>query len=483
MLLLVRCDAGPRTGVGHAVRCVALAESAAERGHEVRWCGRLTGVEWLLDAADALPPEDEPARLAALAREVGAAVVHVDHYGLPSALRAALGAAGVALSNVEDFDHGRRAADVVVDPNLGSDRAARPDDGSRLLLRGLDYALLRRTVREARKTRIGHPPAGVPPRVLVVMGGTDAAGLLEPVVAGLHAAGVEAEADVIVPAGSTLDLPRSGPVRFRPTPPRPDLPLLMAGADVVVSAAGTTVWELCCAGVPMALVRAADNQADGYAAVVAAGAAVGLGDRAAVSDVAETAGALRALLTDADARRRLAMRAVTMVDGLGAGRVVAALERTVAPTLRARAATVTDAELLHGWRNDEATRRWSRSSEPVPWVDHLLWLEGSLAREDRLLLVIEQAGVAVGTVRWDREDDGSWEVSITVAPEHRGRRLAGPILRAGEEELRSRRGAITVRAAVHRRNAASERLFRAAGYEPEDAERAAGFATYRKRLS
>lgn len=233
----------------------------------------------------------------------------------------------------------------------------------------------------------------------------------------------------------------------------------------------------------MALVRAAGNQVDGYEAVVAARAAIGLGDRAALADVAGTAAALRALLTDADERRRIAGRAATMVDGLGAGRVVATLERTVATALHARAATMADAALLHGWRNDEATRRWSRSPEPVQWLDHLLWLEASLAREDRMLLVIEQDGIAIGTVRWDRGDDGSWEISITVAPEHRGRRLGGPILRAGEEELRSRRRATAVRAAVHRGNAASERLFRAAGYTPESTERATGFVTYRKRLS
>ena len=59
--------------------------------------------------------------------------------------------------------------------------------------------------------------------------------------------------------------------------PVDDLAAIMARADLVISAAGTSVWELCCIGVPMALIWAVENQRDGYDRVVAAGAALGLG--------------------------------------------------------------------------------------------------------------------------------------------------------------------------------------------------------------
>ena len=47
MRLLLRCDAGPSTGVGHAVRCAAIAEAAGLDGHDVFWSGRLDGLGWL----------------------------------------------------------------------------------------------------------------------------------------------------------------------------------------------------------------------------------------------------------------------------------------------------------------------------------------------------------------------------------------------------------------------------------------------------
>lgn len=483
MRLLLRCDAGLSTGVGHAVRCAAIAEQAAAAGHDVLWSGRLDGLDWLWDGLENAPgavlaAADDARSLVALAREVRADAVHVDHYLFGPELRDALNPAGVVLSSVEDFHTGRRPADVVVDPNLGAAGHPRPDDGSPVLLRGPDYAPLRASVRRARDRRADGPVHDVP-RVLVVMGGTDAAGLLPRVVDALAATGAPADVDVVVPDGRVLDVPAG----FRTVPPLPDLPGAAAGTDLVVSAAGTTVWELCCVGVPMALVRVADNQTEGYRAVTDSGVAAGLGSAADLSGP-DTTATLRHLLTDPDARGALAARARRVVDGRGAERVLDALHVATGAdrALTIRSAGPADAEMLLAWRNDPETRRWSRTPGPVLAVEHRAWLERSLADGDRMLFVVEDSDGPVGTVRWDHEPDG-WEVSITVAPERRGGGFAGPVLAAGERALRASTGAGTpVTAVVHRDNAASARLFARAGYEAAGAPDADGFGTHRRTL-
>jgi RimJ/RimL family protein N-acetyltransferase len=92
-------------------------------------------------------------------------------------------------------------------------------------------------------------------------------------------------------------------------------------------------------------------------------------------------------------------------------------------------------------------------------ADHTAWLSRVLADADRHLLVAEHGGRPVGTVRFDREGE-AWEVSITVAPSARGRRLAVPMLLAAERRL----GPAVIRANVHSDHAASLALFRRAGY-------------------
>ena len=51
----------------------------------------------------------------------------------------------------------------------------------------------------------------------------------------------------------------------------PNMAELMAWADVAISAAGSTAWELACMGLPAALIVVAENQTGIAAALVREG--------------------------------------------------------------------------------------------------------------------------------------------------------------------------------------------------------------------
>jgi len=295
----------------------------------------------------------------------------------------------------------------------------------------------------------------------------------------------------------------------------------------------------------MALIWAVDNQRDGYDRVVAAGAALGLGGpelggpelggpvgRPELGEAElggpelqrdeRAVGPLRRALTDSRMRADLAQTGRDVVDGLGAWRVVRTWEQalrlgstarpasTVHPSstvhasptgnespapLTARPAGMQDARRLWEWRNDPATRASSRSSAEIAWDDHVRWLTASLARSDRVLLLAEDPVGPVGTVRWDRQGEGEWEVSITVAPQRRGQSLARPLLRAGELALSkaalsegtapsgtgsSGTEVTAYLAVVHVDNAASVRLFESSAYVPDLPSDPRGFMRFRK---
>lgn len=138
---------------------------------------------------------------------------------------------------------------------------------------------------------------------------------------------------------------------------------------------------------------------------------------------------------------------------------VRALERE----LSLRPATLADKERLLVWRNDALTREMSISTKPVSPEGHAAWLEASLASKTRTLLVGEVGGEAVGTIRLDARSDRSTEVSITVAPEARGRGLATRLLLAAEEHAK-RAGVLHLTARIRADNARSLAAFRRAGY-------------------
>lgn len=73
----------------------------------------------------------------------------------------------------------------------------------------------------------------------------------------------------------------------------------------------------------------------------------------------------------------------------------------------------------------------------------------------------------MGTVRWDLESGAEWEVSITLAPEARGRGVAPGLLRAGEIWLSRTTVVDAYLAVVRTDNLASRRLFLHGGYAPD----------------
>lgn len=106
------------------------------------------------------------------------------------------------------------------------------------------------------------------------------------------------------------------------------------------------------------------------------------------------------------------------------------MSEAAGPRVVTRPARPADCRRVFEWANDPETRQASFRSEPIPFAEHRRWYAESLSGDRRILRIAELEGTPVGLVRFDRdaEDSGTAEIGINIAPEHRGRRLAAPIL-------------------------------------------------------
>ncbi|KKW08130.1 MAG: hypothetical protein UY39_C0001G0010 [Candidatus Kaiserbacteria bacterium GW2011_GWC2_49_12] len=100
-----------------------------------------------------------------------------------------------------------------------------------------------------------------------------------------------------------------------------------------------------------------------------------------------------------------------------------------------RKATVADAALLFEWRNDSETRRNSRDKSPLDLDTHKEWLSRTLQSSHRALYIVEINERPLGTIRTDVARDGYIEISYTIAPEFRGRRLSKPMVKRFADEF------------------------------------------------
>lgn len=471
-VVLMRCDATSAGGVGHLARCMALVGELTNQGASpVHLSARVEtplGRELLAHHDVRLhPAEPETDGLLALAARIAARVVHVDCYDGFDDLRESGAKHGILTSTATDEKFGRRDADVIVD---GSPRAETVFDdlyANASVGLGPAYLALRREFSNRPRRAVADEPLL---SVLVVMGGTDPGGYSVPLAGSISRMQSVAKVGVVGGESSALDGGAEG--RIVSVARRADFAAMVEEWDFVVTAAGTTVWELAALGLPMAVLGVAENQRDYYDTVVDHGMAVPLGfmpDLAAVD-----LHSLAQSLSSHASRVKISAAARHLVDGRGAERVVRLwddeLEASATGASAVRPATYCDAGRLFAWRNDSVSRAASRSTAPLGWPDHLAWLGASLDRPDRKLFIGLADGRPVGIVRFDRRPNDDWEISITVAPHARGRGHAKSMVEDAAAVMQAHVPVGRITAELRVSNHASRALFEGLGYRKTAAD-------------
>ena len=144
--------------------------------------------------------------------------------------------------------------------------------------------------------------------------------------------------------------------------------------------------------------------------------------------------------------------------------------------IRLRHAEENDAHLLLQWRNDPTTAKNSINQNPITWEDHKAWLDASLKREDRHIMIgVIGEDHPIGTIRFDKLIDG-YEVSIIIEPYLRTSGMGKTLLRKGIELF----GNNDLFATIRGDNVASLIIFLSSGFKLVEYNQSTGLA-YLKR--
>lgn len=286
-MVIFRADGNRDIGSGHIMRCASIAIALASLGARAIFAvsddasasmARAQGLDARVLGGEArCLGADDAARLADLARAEGATAILVDTYAATdaffSALRTALAPrpapprlAPPRICLIDDaftFADGAticpvvRDVDVVVNYSLGfsvRDYAALIETGGTALV-GPSFAPLRPEFASA-----GFEVGDEVRRVLVTSGSTNPARVLEKTAQTVLRILPDAHLDVVVGMNATFDddACRTSRVTLHDNPSR--MASLMSAADLAVSAAGTTVYELIAVGTPSIVFPLVDNQ-------------------------------------------------------------------------------------------------------------------------------------------------------------------------------------------------------------------------------
>jgi len=467
-----RYDVSPAIGAGHMARCLALGAALERHGYmSVHVVGH-EGIG-LLPAhlrADAIAIRPGEAGGEVLLRTLGrrADLCVVDHYGIDGKDESELARACHHLAVIDDLADRRHAADALIDsaPVQAPGRYATLIGPGTLELLGADYALLRADFIRQRFMPSGG--ATTRPSVLISMGGTDPVDATSMMLEEVMELGPDIGITIVLGRGA----PHRDEVAARVAAFRGRADVLSAVEDMAslanrhtlaVGAPGVSALERACLGLAQVLVTTAANQATVAMGLDRAGAALCLGP------VAELVpGAVRSaasdLLTNSSRREQMRHAARRLVDGRGAPRVAAHL---VAPqrdrqgaALIGRRARFADGDELLRWQCHPETRRYARTQAAPTPSEHARFMQSRLDGSE-VMEVITRAGRPIGVVRAEyRNGACEREVSITTAPEERGRGVGLAALKYLDALLPGE----PLVAYVDPENKASLALFTAAGY-------------------
>lgn len=406
-------DGDRATGAGHQVRLAAIADALAARGCDVSFaCRDLPGSThvwaWRGRPTLLLDPALDPDQAVAQARP-GFATLVVDHYGVRHA------AGCVAISDGPGLGPPAGAA-LAVCPRPGARADELPVVAT---IAGSSFLPLRPAFAKRRGPRPGGP-------VLVAVGATDPGGLVPCI------AEVLGRAVLTLPGGEG-----AAAVAER-----------LAGCSAAVVSASTMALECIAIGLPTVAVVSVSNQER-----LAAGLA-GLGVPVLRAD--DLAGLPEALV------RAVAPEAI---DGGGSSRIAERIVELARWPVGSclRWARWDDADHLLAWANDPVARQASFRSDHISRAGHLAWLARQLGDPHSRIWIGEIEGRTVGTVRLTREG-GTATVSITIAPEARGRGAGRRLLSDLAGWSAATGFARTLVALVKDGNQASLRLFSNCGW-------------------
>lgn len=270
--LFIRADAGHAIGIGHVMRCIAIAQSWKHEGGTVcfltkivneKIAERLTleGFQYIeLDSVD------EDKQINALLKSSSESLVLMDGYQFDAALQKRFKNIGCSLIVIDDFSHAEHYyADVIINRNLiatDSLYKGKIEPYTKLLI-GPSYNFIRQEfLIYSEQTFYVKPKIKT---IFVNFGGSDPKGLTIQITK--YLASQEMDLKILIVVGAAYkqldDLKKLCAIYINKIQifyDAKNIAELMIKSDLAITAGGTTLFELACLGIPSISMKVADNQ-------------------------------------------------------------------------------------------------------------------------------------------------------------------------------------------------------------------------------
>lgn len=262
-LAFFRFEASPTKGAGHAIRSGVLADALVEGGWTCKLVTNAETYEFIADLNrfERVDPDSF------YQNPLQCDLFVVDNYELDHVYEKHFRPTAKKIMVIDDLANRNHDCDILLDQTYGRDAK----DYKNLvpqhckILAGSDYVLLRKEFIVMRPKALEKRRQTIElKRILVSMGGSDPKNYTLKAIEMVKESGFTGAIDIVL-GFKSLNFESVKDYIDKLTNEcilhvNPDMPKLIYEADLAIGAAGTSVWERCCLGLPQVLMVTAGNQ-------------------------------------------------------------------------------------------------------------------------------------------------------------------------------------------------------------------------------
>lgn len=466
MKVIIFTEGGNDIGLGHISRCRALYDEIEKRKIEVKFIIFGDFIDtYILKDIDFINEDWSNIRFLESNIETDDFAI-VDSYRAKTPIYDMISKLSKKVMFIDDFGRLDYPEGIILNPSLDSSTIDYSKCCNNIVLSGPDYVILREQFRNIKREYFSEEVK----RILIIMGGTDLRELIPIIIDSICKNMPNKKFDVII--GKNYDdnfiktLSNIKNISFYKNINANQMIELMGNADLAITAAGQTIYELLATQTPFIPIQIIENQENNirsllkynpkqpflkYGEYDLVGQLVYLLERYELKDY----------------RKNQIDKFGSIVDGYGVTRIIDFLLKKNENTLFLREIKPDDIKEVYDLSNQDYVRCYSLNKNRIKWDEHKKWFNSVIKDKSTVFYVVSDYTESfLGQVRFNISSKSA-TISISLSKKIIGKGLSKQILYQSIKKVFEDDSSLTnIIAVVSLDNKASLKIFRELKFKP-----------------
>lgn len=427
-------EGGPNIGLGHISRCTSLYDEIENFEYEAVFYifGEIEGIELLKDRKVYSVNWMEEDYITENVKSEDLCIV--DSYLATQELLESISLRAKKVLYIDDTNRINYPRGIIVNPSLDVSGMNYSKTQSRDYLLGPEYIILRSSFLRMERRTVRNSVC----KVIITMGGSDFRQLTPAIINEVSSCYPHIQFDVIIGAAFTnldeISALSYSNVSLHYNIDENTMREMMISADVAITAAGQTIYELIATRTPFIPIQIAENQSNNIHSIQKLGLitkSILYSSQSFISDLNVSF----TQLLDFKVRKNLIKKFENIIDGKGRRRIIDKLTADEIDPITLRAITFSDCDLIYEWASDELVRKNAFNPDKIDYESHKEWFQSKLCSRNTFMYIILAGNAPVGQIRIDIENDCGI-IDYSIDSDHRGRGFGKAALREVGENIR-----------------------------------------------